>query len=82
MIPGFVIIGQAVQYHLSIGAVIMGWGMFQFGVMVTSVATVAYVLDCYPSAAGEVSAWINFSRVALGFSVGYFQMKWGTAQGF
>ena len=82
MVPGLIIIGQALKHHLNIGAIIIGWGMFQFGVMITSVATVAYALDCYPSASGEVSALINFGRVALGFSVGYFQMDWGAAQGF
>lgn len=82
MVPGLIIIGQAIEHHLNIGVVIIGWGMFQFGVMVTSVATIAYVLDCYPSASGEVSALINFGRVALGFTVGYFQMDWGLAQGF
>ena len=82
MVPGLIVIGQALKHHLNIGVIIIGWGMFQFGVMITSVATVAYALDCYPSASGEVSALINFGRVALGFSVGYFQMDWGAAQGF
>lgn len=82
MIPGLVIVGQTVQYRLNIAGIIMGWGMFTFGVMVMSVATLAYVLDCYPTASGEVSALINFARLALGFSVGYFQMEWGAAQGY
>lgn len=82
MVPGLVLIGQAVEKHLSIAAIVVGWGMFQFGVMTVSVATVAYALDCYPSASGEVSAWINLGRVALGFSVGYFQLEWGAAQGY
>jgi hypothetical protein len=29
-----------------------------------------------------VSAFVNLSRVAGGFSVGYFQQRWGAASGF
>ena len=82
MIPGLVIVGQTLQHHLSVTALVFGWGMNVVGVMLTSVATVAYVLDCYPTASGEVSALINMGRVACGFTVGYFQQAWGHEQGF
>ncbi|KIW62485.1 hypothetical protein PV04_10658 [Phialophora macrospora] len=82
MIPGLVLLGQALEKHLNIAAVIMGWGLYSVGLMITSVATVAYILDCYPSASGEVSALVNFARVALGFSVGYYQQEWGLKVGF
>lgn len=82
MIPGLVLLGQALEKHLNIGAVIMGWGLYAFGLMITSVATIAFILDCYPSASGEVSALINFARVALGFSVGYYQLDWGKKVGY
>ena len=82
MIPGLVLVGQALKNRLTIGAVIVGWGMFQFGVMVVSVAIVAYVLDCYSSASGEVSALINMGRVGIGFTVGYFQQQWGASEGY
>lgn len=82
MVPGLIIIGQALAKHLTIGAIIVGWGMYTTGITVTSVATVAWALSCYPSASGEVSALVNFGRVACGFSVAYFQQQWGTKQGF
>ena len=82
MIPGLILLGQALEKHLNIGAIIVGWGLYTVGVMITSVATVAYILDCYPSASGEVSALINFARVALGFSVGYYQLEWGLKVGY
>lgn len=81
MIPGLIIVGQALAHLLSWGAIVMGWGMYVFGVMVASVATTAYALDCYPTASGEVSAFVNFARTAAGFSVGYFQMPWGLQSG-
>jgi hypothetical protein len=34
--------------------------------MVCSVCTTAYILDCYPNAAGEVMAYMNFARVMVG----------------
>jgi hypothetical protein len=82
MIPGLIIVGQALHHLLSWGAIVMGWGMYVFGVMVASVATTAYALDCYPTASGEVSAFVNFARTVGGFSVGYFQMPWGLKSGY
>jgi hypothetical protein len=38
------------------------WGLYVFGIMVSTVALNAYNLDSYPEASGEVSAWINFAR--------------------
>lgn len=36
-----------------------------FGVMICSVCTTAYILDCYPNAAGEVMGFMNFARVMV-----------------
>jgi MFS family permease len=82
MIPGLVLVGQTLHRHLPWVGLVFGWGMTQFGIMIISVAIVTYVIDCYPSASGEVSALINFGRVSAGFSVGYFQQAWGKKQGF
>ena len=70
LISGLILIGQALEHHLTWVAIIFGWGMFVFGCMVASVAIQAYVLDCYPLASGEVAALINFARLIGGFSVG------------
>lgn len=56
MLPGLIIVGQALQKHLSVAAIIMGWGMYVVGVMIASVGITAYVLDCYPTGSGEVSS--------------------------
>ena len=82
MVPGLVLVGQTLAKHLHWVGIVFGWGIFQFGMMIVSVATVAYVLDCYPTASGEVSALINLGRVGAGFAVGYFQQAWGLAEGF
>ncbi|OBT75528.1 hypothetical protein VF21_04896 [Pseudogymnoascus sp. 05NY08] len=82
MVPGLVILGQALQRHLGVAAVIMGWGMFQFGIMTESVAITSYAIDSFSAAPGEVAVFINFMRVIGGFSVGYFQQPWGLAIGF
>lgn len=82
MIPGLVLVGQTLLHHLNIAGIVFGWGMYQSGLMLTSVAIVAFVLDCYPSASGEVSALINLGRLGTGFSVGYFQQSWGQKSGY
>ena len=79
---GLILTGQALANHLNVAAIVFGWGLEGVGVMITSVAIVAYGLDCYPSAPGEVSALINMARVGSGFSVGFFQQKWGEEQGY
>ncbi|KAM0332012.1 hypothetical protein ACHAQA_002278 [Verticillium albo-atrum] len=82
MIGGLVLLGQALQHHLPVAAVIMGWGLHTFGIMTTSVAVSAFVLDAYPTAPAEVSGWTNFARAIGGFGVGYFQQPWGAKVGF
>ncbi|GAA5829768.1 hypothetical protein JCM11251_007873 [Rhodosporidiobolus azoricus] len=82
MIPGLIIVGQALQRQLNVGAIIMGWGMYVVGVMIASVAVTAYLLDVFPSASGEVSAAVNLARTMAGFSVGYFQLRWAESAGF
>ncbi|GAA6036099.1 hypothetical protein JCM8097_006614 [Rhodosporidiobolus ruineniae] len=82
MIPGLVIVGQALQRQLSVAAVIMGWGMYVVGVMISSVAITAFALDCFPTASGEVSAVVNLARTMSGFATGYFQLDWGMRDGF
>lgn len=82
MVPGLVIVGETLQHQLNVAGIVFGWGMDVFGVMVTSVAIVAFALDCYPSASGEVSALINMARVGAGFSVPYFMEHWTEEQGY
>jgi hypothetical protein len=62
MIPGLIIVGQTLEKHLSYAGIIMGWGMYVFGVMIATVAITAYVLDSYGSASSEVAGLLNFSR--------------------
>jgi hypothetical protein len=65
MIPGLVLAGQALQFKWNYGVIIIGWGMYVFGVMICSVCTTAYILDCYPNAAGEVMGFMNLARVMV-----------------
>lgn len=49
-ICGFVTLGAAFQMHLSVGAVVMGWGIAQLAIMITTVAvckcTAAFSCSC------------------------------------
>ena len=74
---GFIVIGASFQKHLSLGAVIMGWGIAEFSIMINTVAVYAYLNDAFPRHQGEVSALINLARVLGGmfkcqFSVSAF----------
>lgn len=62
MLAGLIGLGFSLQdaYHYMVTAVF--WGLYVFGIMVSTVALNAYNLDSYPEASGEVSAWINFAR--------------------
>jgi len=80
-ICGFVVLGAAFQKHLSVWAVVMGWGIAEVAVMVHTVAILAYVNDCFPKHQGEISALLNLARVLGGFSVAYFQVPWATKHG-
>lgn len=48
MITGLVLLGFALEngYHFMITS--LGWGLYVFGIMVTTVGLNAYVLDGYP----------------------------------
>lgn len=81
-IPGLVLVGQTVSHHWNVAGAALGWGMFNFGIMLTSVVTTAYCLDSFPKAPAEVAAWLNIARTIGGFSVGYFQQPWGLRDGY
>ena len=59
----------------------VAWGLYVFGIMITTVAVNAYNLDSYPEASGELAAWINFARTTGGVIVSYFQGRGAFAKG-
>jgi len=81
IIVGLVLIGQCFANGWHYMATSICWGLYVFGMMITTVALSSYCLDCYPEASGEVSAWLNFARTVGGFIISYFQVTWAEAQG-
>jgi hypothetical protein len=81
MLAGLVLLGFCLErgYHYMLTS--LAWGLYVFGIMVTTVALTAYNLDSYPEGSGEVAAWINFARTTGGFIISYFQVSWAKAQG-
>ncbi|KAL2019777.1 hypothetical protein VTK56DRAFT_9221 [Thermocarpiscus australiensis] len=81
VLAGLVLIGQCFEnaWHFMVTSVC--WGLYVFGMMITTVALSSYCLDSYPEASGEVSAWLNMARTIGGFIVSYFQVTWAEAQG-
>jgi len=80
-ICGFVVLGATLQKHLSVGALVMGWGIALVAMIVNTVAIYAYANDCFPKHQGEISALLNLARVLGGFSVPYFQVPWAEKHG-
>ena len=62
-------------------AIAVSMALFVFGMMIVTTAINAYVLDSYPEAPGEVSAWINAGRTVGGFIITYFEIEWAVAEG-
>ncbi len=81
MIPGLVLLGQALGKHWHYGVIVIGWGLYAFGVILASVAITTYCLDKFPGHAAEVAGILNFARAAGGFGVGYFQQPWARKSG-
>ena len=81
MILGIVLLGVALKrvWHYMIVAVSLG--LFVFGIMIVTTAINSYVLDSYPEAPGEVSAWINAGRTVGGFIISYLEIAWAKAEG-
>lgn len=81
MLVGLILLGFCLEegYHYMITS--LAWGLYVFGIMITTVALNAYNLDSYPEASGEVSAWINFARTTGGFVISYFQVTWANNMG-
>ena len=81
MVLGIVLVGYGLQrvWHYMVIAVTLG--LYVFGIMIVTTAINAYVLDSYPEAPGEVSAWINASRTVGGFIITYFEIEWADAEG-
>jgi MFS family permease len=65
MIPGLVICGEALENKWNVGTIVIGWGLYMVGVIISSVCTTSYTLDCYPNAAGEVMVFMTLARVMV-----------------
>ncbi|KAL2117370.1 hypothetical protein VTJ04DRAFT_9538 [Mycothermus thermophilus] len=81
VIVGLALIGQSFELGWHYMATSVCWGLYVFGMMITTVALSSYCLDSYPEASGEVSAWLNMARTLGGFIISYFQVRWAEAQG-
>lgn len=79
-VVGFVMLGAAFQYKLHLAILVLGWGMAQASIMLSTVACLNYANNAfnYP---GEISALLNLARILGGFAVPYFQVRWASSRG-
>ncbi|KAF8999157.1 MFS general substrate transporter [Cyathus striatus] len=80
-VMGFIILGAALQHHLHIAVIVLGWAIAQISVLVNTTAIYAYCSDCFPRQPGEISALLNLVRALGGFSIAYFQVDWASKKG-
>ncbi|EJD39182.1 MFS general substrate transporter [Auricularia subglabra TFB-10046 SS5] len=80
-ICGMVVLGATFQNHLSVVALVFGWGLAEISVMMTTVAVYAYCNDSFPKHQGEISALINLARTLGGFAIAYYQVPWAEKHG-
>ena len=76
MMVGLIVLGFALQniWHYMIVAVF--YGVQVAGIMITTTAVNAYLLDSYPEGSGEMGAWIVFGRVFGGFMATFIEINW------
>ncbi|KIW20475.1 hypothetical protein PV08_01050 [Exophiala spinifera] len=82
MVPGLVLLGQALAHRLSWVAIAAGWILYVVGGIMSTVATTAYLVDSYATASAEISIILNFARLIGGFTISYCQVDWGTKVGY
>ncbi|GAA5966202.1 hypothetical protein JCM21900_003331 [Sporobolomyces salmonicolor] len=80
-IGGFVLLGAAFEKKLSVAAIVFGWGLAQFAVLINTVAVYSYLNNCFPTRQGEVSALINLARTLGGFAIPYYQVPYALSAG-
>lgn len=81
MILGIVLSGVILEHVWHHIIVAVSLGLFVFGTMIVTAAINSYVLDSYPEAPGEASAWMNARRTVGGFVVSCFEIAWADAEG-
>ncbi|GAA5924151.1 uncharacterized protein JCM15063_005558 [Sporobolomyces koalae] len=80
-VGGFVLLGAAFEKKLPVAALIFGWGMAEFAILINTVAVYAYLMNCFPTRQGECSALINWARVLGGFAIPYYQVPYSLSAG-
>jgi hypothetical protein len=59
MLSGLVLLGFSLEqgYHYMVAA--LGWGLYVFGIMITTVGLNAYVLDSYPEVRKSIAKHVG-----------------------
>ena len=76
MFVALLLLGFALQRHWHYMTIAVFYAVHTGGFMFAAVGINAYLLDAYPEAPGEISAWIGFGRMMGGFMSTYVQIEW------
>ena len=67
MVVSLIVIGLGIQNHWHYMVLAVFAAAQCCGIMISTTAVNAYLLDCYPGNSGEVSAWVSIGRIWGGF---------------
>lgn len=76
MAVSLIVIGLGIQNHWHYMVLAVFAAAQCCGIMISTTAVNAYLLDCYPGNSGEVSAWVAIGRIWGGFMATYIQLPW------
>lgn len=81
MAISLVILGFALQHTWHYMIVAVFYGLQVVGIMITTTAVNAFLLDAYPEGSGEVGAFTVFGRVFGGTMATYINIPWVQSAG-
>lgn len=61
LVLGFILYGYAISRTSYVALLVIGWGLYEIGVIITVIGTLNYLSACFPHNAGEISAWVQLT---------------------
>lgn len=80
-ITGVALLGVSLGHGWHYMITAFAWGLFIYGMVLSTTAVNAYLLRAYPEASGEIAACINLGRTLGGFIITYYEIPWVKSEG-
>ena len=70
LVLGLILFGISVAKNLDSEIVVISWGLYMFGTLIVIVVVSSTLVRSFLQAAGEVGAWLNFSKAMGAYATG------------